>query len=190
MSYNLPLCPTGCETEPAPVQFDNCNPELHYGPVEWLYLRKRGESFIDWTSAAEWTANINNSTSNPNDIRELRGIGSLAEAAANVIKISGNRSASGPKVFTISFAIDETNLINYEWLRSNECNGNYNVWFETSSASGNAGLLFGDNDGIRGYVNANLVIETDESAPHKYMLTITWEAKFHPKMIVSPIAHA
>lgn len=189
MSYDLPICPTGCETEPAPVSFDNCNPELHYGPIEFLYLRKRGSSFSDWTSAAEWAANIDNAGTNPDDIRQLRVIGSMPRPASNVTKISGNRSQSGPKTFTLELIVDETNDTNYEWLRSNECNGNYDVWIETSSASGDPGLLFGDNDGIKGYVLADYTIETDESAPHKMMLTITWQAKFHPKRIVSPIAH-
>jgi hypothetical protein len=189
MSYDLPTCPTGCAGAPAEVEFDNCNPELHSGPLEYLYLRQRGQPFTDWTSGAEWAANIDNAGSAATDIRQLRIIGEWPEPESNEKIISGNRRYLGVKTFVVNFEIDETNDTNYEFLRSNECSGNYSVWLESSNSSGVAGKLYGDNDGIEAFVKLNLVIARDENEHDRFMGTITWQSQFHPKRITSPIAH-
>jgi len=189
MSYDLPTCPSGCNAAPAAVSFDNCNPELHSGPIEYLYLRARGQSFTDWTSSAEWAANIENSGVAVTDIRQLRVIGEWPRAEGNEKIISGGRRYLGPKTFVIELEVDETNDTNYEWVRSNECNGNYQVWIETSNNSGSAGDLYGDNDGIEAFVKADLQILRDENEHHRILITVTWQSQFHPKRITSPIAH-
>lgn len=188
-TYNLPTCATGCENPPAIVEFDNCNPFTRSGPIEYLYLRARGSAFADWTDPAEWAGAISNSGTGPDVIREFHGIGTWAEAASNDIQISGDRTITGVKTFTIQFTVDETNDTNYQWVRENECNGNYSIWFEDSTLSEDS-RLYGDNPGIKGFVKANFTIEADQNAIHKIIITVTWKSRFHPDAIPSPIVHA
>jgi hypothetical protein len=189
MSYVLPECPTGCNNAPPIFAFDDCNPEIHIGPIEYIYLRQRGQDFTDWTQSAEWAANIDNSGNLSTDIRQLRVIGELVEPEVNEKIISGNRRYLGAKTFTINFEVDELGDLNYEALRQNECNGNYSVWFETSNSSGTAGDLFGGNPGIEGFVSMSLTIQRDENEQHRIIGKITWQSKFHPERILSPINH-
>ena len=190
MSLTLPVCQVGCDTSPAPAQFDNCNPEVHQGPIEYLYIGTRGNPFADWTVALDWADRIDNTTiADPLVIRQFRVIGTMPRPEANQIVISGNRKIVASKNFTLELEVDETNDVNREWVRNNECNGNYAIWFETSNVSGQPGLLFGGNDGVEGFVLADYTIEREENAIHKIMLTVTFTQKFSPESIVSPIQH-
>jgi hypothetical protein len=189
MSYDLPICPTGCNAAPPVQDFNDCNPEVYFGPIEYVYLGRRGNPLTDWTDAADWASRIDNTGTTGDEIRQLRVIAEWAEPESNIKIISGNRRITGPKTFTVSGEIDETSLVNYEALRMIECGGNFSVWLETSNSSGKAGKLFGDNDGIEGFVMENLVIQRDENEHHRFMFTITWTSQFHPKSIISPIVH-
>lgn len=189
MSISLPVCPIGCDVAPSAVQFDNCNPIVYEGPIEYIYLATRGEVFADWTQSAEWASRIDNTSSLATAVRQFRVIGEMPRAESNIKEISGSRKHVGAKSFTIECEVDETNDVNREWVRNNECNGNFALWFETSNQSGAPGLLFGDNDGVEAHVVADYVIPRDESELHKIMITVTWKSKYTPKSIVSPISH-
>ena len=189
MSNSLPLCPVGCNSSPAAVEFDNCAPEINVGPIEYLYIGTFGNPFTDWTQTPEWSSRIDNTGTNPDDIRQLRVIAEMAEAEGTEKKISGNRRYTGTKTFTITGEVDETNDVNYAFMSQLECGGNFPVWFETSNTSGKPGHVFGDNDGVEAYVKANYVIPREEGDIHKIMFTITWDALYHPSRIVSPINH-
>lgn len=189
MSISLPVCPTGCTASPHSVEFSDCTPELHEGPIEYLYIGTRGNDFSDWTQTAEWSARIDNTGTNATDIRQLRVIGEQPRAEGSEKKISGNRRYLGPKTFTLELEVDETNATNYAWMRQVECGGNFAVWYETSDTSGSPGLLFGDNDGIEAFVKADYVIPREEAEHHKIMITVTWESRYHPSRTTSPISH-
>lgn len=189
MSISLPVCPIGCNVAPPRVQFDNCSPEVHEGGIEYLYIGTRGEVFADWTQQAEWTSRIDNTNTAAADIRQFRVIGEMPRPESNIKDISGGRKHVGAKSFTLELEVDETNDVNREWVRNNECNGNFAVWFETSNQSGSPGLLFGDNDGVQAHIVGDYMIPREESDLHKIMITVTWKSKYTPKSIVSPILH-
>ena len=60
--------------------------------------------------------------------------------------------------------IDETNVTNYNFLLTTECNLKFKMWFDTSD-----GILYGGNEGIEASILMNLVIPRERTDVVKYM---------------------
>jgi hypothetical protein len=180
----LPVCPTDCSGSLESVLFDECAPEIHYGEIAKIYVsRADSADFANVEDLAEWTGRLDDTGVDPDDIRTLIVIGELPEPEQTEIAISGDRQIVGYKTFTLTFDIDETNDVNYNFLLNTECNLKYKFWFETAD-----GLLYGGNEGIEATIKLNPVIPRGRADVAKFMGTAKWKSKNSPLRCVSPMA--
>ena len=176
-----PICPDGCDGADINVKYDECAPEIHTGEVTKIYLAKA--NYAGFTggknveNATDWATELQS------NIKELTVIGDLPAAEVTEIPISGDRIAIGFKQFTLNFDIDETNDVNYQWLRTLECNMKFRLWFETAD-----GLLYGGPEGISASVRADLVIPRDRNDVTTFTGTAKWRSIFSPGRCKSPMA--
>lgn len=179
---SLPICSTTCNATPPTQSFSLCAPVVNNGQIAKIFYTTRGYPLTNWQSALEWDSRLDNDAVGPSKIRTLIVVGSKPVPGKTEKKISLGRKIAGVKNFVLNFKIDETNQVNYDAMRQMECNGNFLIWYETLD-----GLLYGGNEGIEAK------IDIDEDIPEAYedliMLpgTASWESKFHPERITSPI---
>lgn len=179
-----PDCPSDCGGALPAVSFDDCAPAIHYGEVSKLYLANvEAADFTNVELLSEWTTRLTADGTNPDAIRELTVIGDLPEAERTEIAISGDRTIAGVKNFTMNFEIDETNVTNYNFLLTTECNLKFKMWFETSD-----GILYGGNEGIEASILMNLVIPRERTDVVKYMGQAKWRSQFSPLRSTMPTA--
>ena len=179
-----PTCPESCGGALPAVSFDDCAPAIHYGEVSKLYLANvEADDFTNVELLSEWTARLTANGTDPDAIRELTVIGDLPEAERTEIAISGDRTIAGVKNFTMNFEIDETNVTNYNFLLTTECNLKFKMWFETSD-----GILYGGNEGIEASILMNLVIPRERTDVVKYMGQAKWRSQFSPLRSTMPTA--
>lgn len=178
----LPTCPTDCGDNLSEVLFDECAPEINEGQVAKIYLTNKGNPLTDWTDAAEWSSRLDNTAPNPDSIITLHVIGDKPVPTSTQIDISLGRKVIGKKEHVLNFRVDETNETNHEWLRQNECGGQYLMWYETLP-----GLLFGGNEGIEVSIVLDMVIPEADTELITFNGSATWKAKFTEERIVSPI---
>jgi len=179
----LPICPTGCASDLPEVLFDECAPEINGAQVAKIYITNIGNPLTDWTDPLEWDARINPVASGPTDIKVMHVIGAKPIPAGTEKEISLGRKVVGKKTHILNIKIDETNTINHDFLRKNECGGQYLMWYETLE-----GLLFGSTDGI--VASLLLDMNISESADDTILNEgkFEWKSKFTEERIVSPIA--
>jgi len=180
----LPVCPTDCSGAVAPVAFDDCVPELHWGEVSEIYIVGFDPDFVPFTegnitSLAEWLLRMDQEDDDM--IRMLTVIGEFTEAEITEVPYSGDRIAIGFKTFNLPFEIDETSQTNYEFLLNLECGGHFRIWFETSD-----GVRYGGLEGIEASVRLNLVIPRERTALVKFIGNITWKSLYSPFRNVTP----
>lgn len=179
-----PVCPDGCESALPAVLFDDCAPEIHYGEVAKIYFANaEAADFTNVELLSEWTTRLSAAGTDPDAIRELTVLGDLPEAERTEINISGDRIIAGQKQFTLPFEVDETNVVNYEFLLTAECNLKFKMWFETSD-----GILYGGNEGILASVLMNLMIPRERTDVVKYMGTAKWKSQYSPLRSTMPTA--
>jgi hypothetical protein len=175
-----PTCPTDCSGSVPDVSFNECSPEVNAGEITHVFLAEADASdFTDVEDLVEWTARLDGITG---DIKQLTVIGDMPEAEVNEIQISDDRTAISNKSFTINFEIDETNDVNYQFLRTLECNTKMKMWFQTA-----AGKMYGGLEGILATVRGNLVIPRERNDIERFMLKATWRSKFSPSRSTSPL---
>lgn len=143
-------------------------------------------------SASEWDSRLDQDASGASKIRTLIGIFQLAKPEQTETKISLGRTRKGVKKFTITGRIDDLSDANWEALRSNECQaGNVLLWFNTrGTGNGDNGDLFGGNSGIDGSLKLNPVIPEGFDEVQYIDVEFTWESKFSPERIASPITNS
>lgn len=171
----LPPCTGACTGSVADVSFVDCAPATHYGEISKLYIVDADfPGFVDVSDIAEWAGKYGESGDGL--IRILTVIGDLPEPETTEIPRSGDRVVSGFKTFNLSFTIDETNDINYAFLRTLEqCPGKFIMWFETSD-----GLFFGGDKGIDVSIKLNMVIPRERTALLTFVGKATWKALTSP----------
>lgn len=183
LAFALPVCPTGCTSSLPDVQFDECNPEVNGAQVAKVYVTNIGYPLTDWTDALEWDARMNPLVPGPSDIKTLHVVGAKPVPTATEKEISLGRKVAGKKTHVLSVKIDETNATNHEFVRKNECGGNYLFWYETLE-----GLLFGGNTGISGSLLLDMNIAESSEENIVFEGKFEWKSKFTEERIVSPIA--
>lgn len=178
-----PICATGCATSLPPVSFDECQPETNGAQVSKIYLTNIGNPLTDWTDPLEWQGRLDNTASAPDSILTLSVIGSKPVPSSTEKDISGGRKVAGKKTHTLPFKIDETNDINHEFLRQNECGGSYLAWYETLE-----GKMFGGTEGIvvSMLLDMNISENSDDLIVNEGKLE--WKSKFTEERINSPLA--
>ena len=179
----LPTCPTSCAANLPSVDYDECNPETNGAQVSKIYLTNIGEPLLDWTDILEWQGRLDQTGVNPDAIRTLNVIGSKPIPTSNLKDISLGRKVAGKKTHVLTVKIDETNAVNHEFLRQNECGGNYLMWYETLD-----GLLFGGNEGIESslLLDMNIAESSEEIVIHEGQFE--WKHQFTEERIPSPLA--
>lgn len=171
-------CPDGCDQDLPEVEFDACNPDVHFGQVSDVFLGKIGYPFEDVNDAGEWNDRLEAAQSAPNKIIQLEGIGDKPAAEETPLEISKGRKVYGPKNHTVNFRIDEVSDTNYEMARSLECNKLFLAWYKTYE-----GKLYGGDYGVNRQgvsVRFNHVIPEDAAQLETLTGSITWKSKFHP----------
>jgi len=185
MSVNIPTCPTDCTSQVPIVSFNDCAPETHWGQINKIYLTNIGQSFDDlgqdYTTSPAWLSRINNSGVNVDAIRELTVIGNLPAAETQEKEISNRRKIYSPKKYSLAFKIDETNDINYEWLRGLGCNGQYLMWFANDTH------IYGGDTGIEVSIDAGLIIPENYQDLDEIQGTFKWESQFYPERTINPL---
>lgn len=168
-------CSTSCTDALPAVEFDLCNPDVHFGQISDVFITNIGNPLVDETSPIEWAARLALAQSNPTKIIQLFGIGSKSAAEATVIEISKGRKVTGNKDHTVTFKIDEVSDTNYNMMRKFECNKTVLMWYKTYE-----GKLYGGNVGIEASIAFNHVIPESAAELETLEGTLTWKAKFHP----------
>ncbi len=184
MSIINPTCPTGCSTILPSVEFSLCDPSLHFGEIEHIYLANGdAEPFTDVENLAEWTARLSQDGQEANAIRDFHVMADLPAASADEIVVSLGRKAYSPATHVINVDIDDVSDLNYEFARTTSCNTIYKMWYATPDH------IFGGTDGIDVTVNLRPVIERGQKSVNKLTGTITWESKFSAERHDNPFAN-
>lgn len=180
--FPIPTCPSGCGDNLPAVDFDECAPEINEGRIDKIYLTNVGNPLTDWTDALEWQGRLDDTAANANSIITLIVTGEKPEPTVNEQTISLGRKIVASKTHVINASIDETNAINHEFIRQNECSGQYLMWYETSG-----GKLFGGTEGIPVSLTGDMIIPLSDEELITYSLKAEWKAKFTEERIDSPI---
>ena len=166
-------CPSTCSTVPAAVEFDFCNPSVHFGEIEKIYVMARDATALtDWTDASEWATRIDNTGVTGDEIRELHVSADLPAPEREMIDISVRRKTNTPATFTINLDIDDLTDENYDFMRTTACNTEVVFWYATKDH------VYGGNSGITGNIIIDNVIERGVKSLQKFTGTITWEGTF------------
>jgi len=183
LAFALPVCPTSCSSTLAPVEFDECNPQTNGAQIAKIYITNIGNPLVDWTDPIEWASRLNDAAVLASDILTLHVIGSKPIPTGTEKEISLGRKVVGKKTHLLPFKIDETNDVNHEFLRQNECGGSYLFWYETLE-----GKLFGSTDGIIAsmLLDMNIAESADELIQNEGKME--WKSKFTEERIDSPLA--
>ena len=184
MSVNNPTCPTGCDSYLAAVDFNYCDPEVHFGEIDHIYLKARdGSDLLDWQSLAVWNARLALDPLTDNDaIIDLVVVADQPPAETEEIEISLGRKIQSPSSFIINFEIDDVSDLNYELMRWLECNLIVDVWYSAND------VLFGGNPGIEASLSAKYQIERGQKSLQKIVGTVKWESQFSPPRTTNPMA--
>ncbi len=179
------LCPDNCEAQVLPeVLFDDCAPELNRSEIEWIILGKANTApFKDLEDLAEWNTRIKLVNSHVNSLRILRVVGDKPAAEDQTAVISGQRTVVSSANHTVNFDVDETNKVNYEFIRTTACNSSSKVWYVTVD-----GLMYGGICGLKAQIKMRLVQARGENEIEKYTGTLTWKDRFDPPRAKWPLA--
>jgi len=182
MSTEIPTCQDGCQVNLPVWSFNDCSPDVNFGQIDRIYIAASGANdFVDWTSLAEWTSRLDNTTDDLQKVRFLNVIGTKPAAEGDPIEISRKRKITADKAHTITFRVDETDETNYDALRQLECDGNVELWYQAGK------YLYGDNSGINAYVQLNDEIPENNEELNIFQGVATWDEQFHPDRITNPL---
>jgi hypothetical protein len=182
------LCPDTCDDFIVPsVSFDDCAPEINESEIEWIAVANKDASdFEDVEDAEEWTTRINQTapeSGTDDSIRMIRVIGDKPAPEETEITISGNRTQTTGATHTANFDIDETNTVNYEFIRKLQCNTKVKLWYITR---GNK--VYGGICGLKAKLKARLVQNRGNGEIEKFTGTFVWEDKIDPPRAEWPLA--
>lgn len=179
----LPTCSDDCSSAMAAMAFEECNPETNGAQISKIYITNLGNPLTDVDDVVEWQGRLDNSAPAADSIITMHVIGSKPVPTSNEKDISLGRKIIGLKTHIINLKIDETNITNHEFLRQNECGGNYTIWYETLD-----GKLYGGNNGINGALLLDLNIAESSDELTVFEGKFEWKSKFTEERTDSVIA--
>lgn len=175
------ICPTGCDPLLPAVEFDHCNPNVDFGEISKIYITGVGNGLTNWSSAAEWGTRLDNDFVGEIWIRTLTVKGDQPPAESTEHELSDCRTYWGEKKFTINFDIDETNIVNHDFMRQLECGGIFTVWYAAGQ------YMYGGTAGIEASITLNANITRGCTELNLLSGTVKWTDKFHPVKIDNPL---
>lgn len=164
-----------CSTVLPSVHADICDDQAYYGEISRLLFTRLGDDLTDWTDDAEWVTRIDNTTAMPASptlapIRDLFGIGSIADPERPSVRLSRGRTKYGNPKFTFVFNVDDTGDTNWAFLQAIPAGGQaYAVWFATEDR------MWGGNTGVEATIVADFNIPESAEELIKIKVTVTWE---------------
>lgn len=170
------------------VEFNFCDPDIRLGQIDRVYVTRAGTGDVltDVEDADEWGTRIDNDAVIPGSgaapIRELTGIGSLAEAEVTETDISDGRKTSSVPKQTLNFKIDELSLANIAAASTYQQSpaATHKIWFRSG------GIMYGGDSGIDVSLVANLIIPEGKTEVSNISYRFKWEG-YIPTAVVSPI---
>lgn len=179
----MPPCPTDCASSLGAVSFNECSPELHYGEIRKLYVaRADAADFVNSGAIGEWTTRLSDTSTDPDAIRTLIGIGEVPEPEQTEMLISGGRIIYSPMSFNLMFEVDETNDTNYNLMLETQCNNKYKIWAEMSD-----GMLYGGNSGIELVFKGTQPLPKTAEETVKILFKGKWKSAKSPLRTLSPM---
>lgn len=181
MSINV-VCPTDCSFTLPPVQFSECAPKTKQGQITDIFLGNVGQGFANWEDVVEWAARVDQTdVADVTKIRHLTVIGDQPAPEITKVTISHKREIVSGKKRTINIEIDDNTDVNYDFMRTLECGGSYQMWYLS-----NAGDLYGGNEGIKVTFELSEVIPKATEEFTKLIGTLNWDELISPMRIPSP----
>lgn len=180
MSYPIITCPTDCTYEVPAIDMDECAPFVDFDEIDHIYLTGLDQGLADWTDLAEWTARLDDTGTDIDDIRDFHVRAELPKPEYNVVDISLKRTVESEKNFSINATIDETNTTNYDAMRLMQCHVRYLMWFSAGR------FMYGGTNGIEVDVQANPIITLNDEL-NTFELILTWDANHSPERIDNPL---
>lgn len=189
------ICASGCDSELAPVSFNECQPNIVASEITKIYITNAtGDGFTAVRQLAEWTPRLSQTRTHENDdplepvdlnvIRTINVIGDRPVSTSSPIAISNGRQHTANRANVINFEMDEISEENHDFVRTIQaCGGTFKFWYETMG-----GLLFGGNDGIKGSFNVDMQLDRGQESHMRYSGTITWNGKVSEEYVLSPFA--
>ena len=165
-----------CSTVLPTAHADLCDDQAFFGEISEVRFTRLGDDLTDWSSASEWATRTDNTTALPAPgtdapIRQLFGIGSIADPNRPSTKLSKRRTKYGDAEYTLVFNVDDTGDTNWAFLQGIPAGGQiYAVWFGTEERN------WGGNTGIEATVVADYNTPESNEELMKIKLTITWKA--------------
>ena len=176
---SLIICPTDCEGYLPPVDFSLCDPNVDFGEIDRIYVTGRGNAIADWNVASDWTDRFD--AVGDDKIIVLHVSGDQPPAESTEVEISLCRKVYSPKDFTLNIDIDETSVINNDFMRELECNDLYTIWYSAGQ------YMYGSSEGIDVNITLNNNITRGCNELNLITGTIKWDAKHHPEKIINPL---
>ena len=159
---------------------DECAPFVDFDEIDHIYLTGLDQVLADWTDLAEWTARLDDTGGDIDDIRDFHVRAEKPKPEYNVIDISLKRTVESEKNFTINATIDETNTTNYDAARQMQCHVRYLMWFSAGR------FMYGGTNGIEVDVQVNHIITMNDEL-NIIELILTWDADHDPERIDNPL---
>jgi hypothetical protein len=186
MSVNTnPVCPTGCTGGVPDLDFSFCTPTNLFGEITHIFVASASAScFTDEASLPEWLGRLDNSGGGVDAIRYMHVSADMPAGAGDVIETSLARKAKGPKTFTINVDVDDITTLNYEFMRSTQCNVTFKFWYAS------AGFLYGGHCGFDASINLDYVIARGTKSIQKITGTVVWEEQYAPERVTNPLSGA
>ncbi len=175
-----PVVGANCDEELPEVEFSICDPEVHFGEIDRIFVTNVGNPLTDETSAVEWAARL--AATDDTKILELSVIAEKPAPEETEVPISRGRTVNGQKGHSVIGEIHETNKTNYNFHRSCENGKNVLAWYTTRD-----GHLFGGPTGITATLKMIHIIPKSNKDLQVYNTSLKWDAKNSPCIATSPI---
>jgi hypothetical protein len=166
------------------VKADYCAPDISFGQIKDLYIGYPNQPFADVESLVEWTARLNNTTlADLELVRQLFVIGNMPAAESNKIAFSQGREVETPLSHQIPFKVDETDAVNFAFLKFVQANPSrtYAIWFSSGK------YLFGGDSGVYANISLKYVIPESDEELHYFDGVATWKGET-PDRVTNPLA--
>jgi hypothetical protein len=184
MILSIITCGEDCDFDLPAVLFADCDPETNESQIVKIYEAKANAADLsDWSDPAAWAARLDQSSTDPDAIREYTVIGDKPKPEATKRKISGGRTVITGKKHVVNFDVDESNATNHDAVRGHKCIDQVKFWYQTKS-----GHLFGGNSGITASMEIDMVLGRAEDDIIIYPGSMAWDSRDLEERIVSPIA--